>query len=256
MPRRSFRDRFFTPPVARAITSPTTILLGGATASAGILIGLPVIGVIAAGGAAFAARVLVAVPRDRRQPRIDPMAISDPWRHYVREALDARRRFEDAVRDANKGPMHDRLAEIAARIDDGLDDCWRIACQGHALSKARKRLDADEAARELKQIERASETPPATGSALAETVEALRAQLSSAQRMDNTIADAQAQLRLIDARLDEAAARAIELSVDAGDGSALAELTTLSDDVDGLVGDLEALRQGMEETARPATGSA
>jgi hypothetical protein len=30
----------------------------------------------------------------------------------------------------------------------------------------------------------------------------------------------------------------------------------LSDDVDGLVGDLEALRQGMEETARPAAGTA
>jgi predicted acyltransferase len=30
MPRRSFRDRFFTPPVARAITSPSGILLAGA----------------------------------------------------------------------------------------------------------------------------------------------------------------------------------------------------------------------------------
>src|SRR5262245_55993011 len=152
MPRRSFRDRFFTPPVARAITSPSAIVLGGATAAAGILIGLPAVGVAAVGGAAYAIRVLVAVPHDRRQPRIDPMAISDPWRHYVREALDARRRFHDAVQDANAGPMRDRLAEIAARIDDGIDDCWRIASQGNALSKARKRLDADEAARELAQL--------------------------------------------------------------------------------------------------------
>jgi hypothetical protein len=256
MPRRSFRDRFSTPPVARAITSPSGILLAGATASAGILIGLPLVGVVAVGAAAFAARVLVAVPRDQRQPRIEPMSISDPWRRYVREALDARRRFDSAVRDASEGPMRDRLAEIAARIDDGLDDCWRIACEGHALSKARKRLDADEAARELEEITSASETPPSEGSPLGQTVEALEAQLSSAQRMDTTISDAQAKLRLIDARLDEAAARAIELSVNAGDGSALSELTTLSDDVDGLVGDLEALRQGMEETARPATGSA
>jgi hypothetical protein len=253
MPRRSFRDRFFTPPVARAITSPSGILLAGATASAGILIGLPLVGVVAVGAAAFAARVVVAVPRDHSRQRIDAMEVSEPWRHFVREALDARRRFEGAVHDATPGPLHDRLAEIAARIDDGIDDCWRVARQGHALSKARRRLDADDAARELAQITSASQSPPAEGSALEKTVQSLQAQLSSAQRMDTTISETQDQLRLIDARLDEAAARAIELSVNAG---SVAELTTLSDDVDGLVGDLEALRQGMEETAPPATGTA
>src|SRR3954447_22981199 len=171
MPRRSFRDRFFTPPVARAITSPSGILLAGATASASILIGLPVAAVIAVGAAAFAARVAVAVPRDRNRPHIDPMSVADPWRRFVREALDARRRFDGAVRDANEGPLRDRLAEIAARIDDGLDDCWRVARQGHALSKARKRLDAHEAARDLAQITASSSSPPAKGSALEKTVE-------------------------------------------------------------------------------------
>jgi hypothetical protein len=253
MPRRSFRDRFFTPPVARAITSPSGILLAGATVSAGILVGLPLAGVLAVGAAAFAARVVVAVPRDRDRPHIDPMAISDPWRRFVREALDAQRRFDAAVHDASEGPMRDRLGEIAARIDDGLDDCWRVARQGNALSKARRRLDADDAARDLAQITTSSSEPPAKGSAIEKTVEALQAQLSSAQRMDKTIGEAQDQLRLIDARLDEAAARAIELSVNAGDVS---ELTTLSDDVDGLVGDLEALREGLEETAHPAAGTA
>ena len=57
--------------------------------------------------------------------------------------------------------------------------------QGHALSKARKRLDADEAARELQQITSALRDRRPRGTALAETVEALQAQLSSAQRMDN-----------------------------------------------------------------------
>jgi hypothetical protein len=253
MPRRSFRDRFFTPPVARAITSPSGILLAGATASAGILVGLPIVGVVAVGAGAFAARVAVAIPRDPHRERIDPFTLQDPWRRFVKEALDAQKRFDTAVQDAPAGPMHDRLAEIAARIDDGLDDCWRIARQGHTMSKARKRLDADEAAQELEQITSSSSSPPAPGTALAETAEALQAQVNAAQRMDKTINEAQDKLRLIDARLDEAAARAIELSVNEGD---VAELTTLSDDVDGLVGDLEALRQGMEETARPAPGTA
>ena len=253
MPRRSFRDRFFTPPVARAITSPSGILLAGTTASAGILLGLPVVGVLAVGAAALAARVVVAIPRDQRRERIDPFTLQDPWRRYVKEALDAQKRFDTAVRDAPEGPMHERLAEIAARIDDGLDDCWRIARQGHTMSKAHRRLDADEAARDLAEITSSSTSPPAEGTALAETIEALKAQVSAAQRMEKTINEAQDKLRLIDARLDEAAARAIELSVNEGDASAL---TTLSNDVDGLVGDLEALRQGMEETARPAPGTA
>jgi hypothetical protein len=253
MPRRSFRDRFFTPPVARALTSPSGILLAGATASAGILIGLPLAGVVAVGAAAFAARVVVAVPRDDKGPRVDPMDLQDPWRQFVRDALDARRRFDGAVHDAPAGPLRDRLAEIAARIDDGIDDCWRVARQGNALSKARKRLDVRDAERELKEIVAGASDPPAENTPLQHTVEALQAQLASAQRMDRTIGETKDQLRLIDARLDEAAARAIELSVNAGD---VAELSTLSDDVDGLVGDLEALRQGMEETARPAPGTA
>jgi hypothetical protein len=253
MPRRSFRDRFFTPPVARAITSPSGILLAGATVSAGILVGLPLAGVIAVGAGAFAARVAVAIPRDKHRDRIDPFALQDPWRRFVKEALDAQKRFTGAVRDAPAGPMRDSLGEIAARIDDGLDDCWRVARQGHALAKARRQLDADEATRELEQITSSSSTAPEEGSSLGQTVEALQAQVSAAQRMDKTIGEAQDKLRLLDARLDEAAARAIELSVNEGDA---AQLSTLSDDVEGLVGDLEALRQGMEETARPATGTA
>ena len=64
MSRRSFRDRFFTPPVARAITSPSGILLAGAGASAAILAGLPIAAIAGLGAAAWAARVAVAVPRD------------------------------------------------------------------------------------------------------------------------------------------------------------------------------------------------
>ncbi len=251
MPRRSFRDRFFTPPVARAITSPSGILLAGATASAGILVGLPVAGVIAVGAAAFAARVAVAIPRDTGTgPRIEPSALRDPWRRSVKDALDARHLFDNAVRSARSGPLRDRLVAIAARIDDGLDECWRIARQGQALSDARRQLDTDGAARELAQL--TGESQPAD-SPVQRTIEALQAQVQSAQRMDKAIADTRDQLRLLGTRLDEAAARAIELSVKASDA---ADVSSLSDDVDGLVGDLEALRQGMEEADRPAAGTA
>jgi hypothetical protein len=50
---------------------------------------------------------------------------------------------------------------------------------------------------------------------------------------------------LLNARLDEAAARTIELSVQAHDVS---ELGGLGADVDEMVDEMEALRQAIEET--------
>ena len=79
--------------------------------------------------------------------------------------------------------------------------------------------------------------------ALQQTVGALEAQLASARRMDAVITDARDRLRLLNARLDEAVVRAIELSVQAGD---VTDLAGLGDDVDSLVDEMEALRQGLE----------
>ena len=59
------------------------------------------------------------------------------------------------------------------------------------------------------------------------------------------IGDTDSRLRLLNARLDEAAARTIELSVQASD---VAELGGLGDDVDQMVDEMEALRQAIEET--------
>jgi hypothetical protein len=247
---RSFRDRLLTPPVARAITSPLGILLAGAGASVGIVAGLPLAGAAAIAAAAWGARVAVAVPRDGRDARhIDPFALQDPWRTFVRNAQTARRKFDEAVRNARRGPLRDRLSEIAARLDDGVQECWRIAQQGQVLVDARRQLDTADAARDLARLQAEGAR---AGAAHDQTVEALHAQLESAQRMDRTITDARERLQLLDARMDEAVARAIELSVQAGD----VDLGGLTSDVDGLVGDMEALRQGLEEADRAAPGTA
>ncbi len=68
--------------------------------------------------------------------------------------------------------------------------------------------------------------------------------------MDAIVRDARDRLRLLDARLDEAAARAVELSVDANDEGMLG----LSSDVDNVVSDMEALRQALEETGTAPSG--
>lgn len=75
--------------------------------------------------------------------------------------------------------------------------------------------------------------------------EALQAQLATVERLERVIRDADDRLRLLNARLDEAAARTIELAVQASDVS---DLGGLGEDVDQMVDEMEALRQAIEET--------
>ena len=258
MPAPSFRDRFFTQPVARAIMSPLGILLAGAGASVGILVGLPVAGAVALGALAWGGRVAAAVPRPPEADRIDPFSIADPWRGFVQAAQQSRRRFDDAVQRARSGPLRDRLREIGDRLDEGVRECWRIACSGDALTDARKQIDARDVQRQLAQVTSELRGPVSEGSPQAGTIAALEAQLATAQRLEATIVNARDKLRLLDARMDEAVARAIELSVSADEDA----LDSLSADVDGIVGEMEALRQGIDEADRAsdfpgtATGTA
>lgn len=245
MARLSLRDRFFTPPVARAIVSPTGILALGAGAGLGILTGGGAIAAVIGGLVAWAARVGLAIPRAASEERVDPFTLSEPWRHYVQDAIQARNRFTEAVGTARRGPMRDRLQEIEERVETGVREVWRIARRGHDLVDARRRLDPDAIRRDIAATEADADEPWATRSTMERTMEALRAQLDAVERLERVIGDADSRLRLLNARLDEAAARTIELSVQAHDA---ADLGGLGDDVDAMVDEMEALRQAIEET--------
>ncbi len=245
MARLSLRDRFFTPPVARAITSPTGILALGAGAGLGILSGGGVIAAVVVGLIAFAGRVGLAIPRGASEERIDPFAVSEPWRHYVQDALQAHRRFTEAVDSARSGPTQDRLRQIDDRVSTGVREVWRIARSGHDLVDARRRLDPQGIRREIEATKANADQPWASGSTMDRTMESLQAQLATVERLERVIADADSRLRLLNARLDEAAARTIELSVRAHD---VADLGGLGNDVDQMVDEMEALRQAIEET--------
>ena len=247
MSRLPFRDRLLTPPVARAITAPTSILLAGAGASAVIATGLPLLLAPVVGVAVWAAKVLFAVPRNQPVARIDPFTLTDPWRGAVVEALKAQLRFDQAVRATDSGPIRTRLEAIGRRIDDGIGEVHRIARRGMQLTAARGAVDADRARRELAAVEGDSEQTRAAGSSLERTAEALRAQIATAERLDGLVAEARSQLQVLDARLDESVARAIELSVQVDDADALGSIGV---DVDGLVNEMEALRRALEETTQ------
>lgn len=245
------RDRIYNRKVAHAMTSPLGIMLAGGGAAVGIALGLPIIVAVGIGAAAWAARVATAMPRGLDLDGIDPFVLADPWRAYVWKAKRSKRAYFDAVKQARNGPLQDRLEEIAGRIETGVAECWAIAQSGQALTEARGRIDTTGIQRELTQINWNTTGPPAPGSSKAETMDALQSQLETAARLDQVIADTDDRLRLLDARLDEAVTRAIELSAR---GQRVDELGSLASDVDSVVHDMESLRLALDETDQMTSG--
>ena len=147
MARLSLRDRFFTPQVARALTSPSGILSLGAGAAVGIVatapvsVPLAVVGAVVGGAVGLGARVALALPRNRSAPRIDPFAVNVPWRDAVIDALKARTRFTQAVKTFRDGPLREAMAEVADRIDAAIEECWRVAQQGQVVADARQAIN-------------------------------------------------------------------------------------------------------------------
>ncbi len=243
-----FRDRFYTPKVARAIMSPLGIVLFGAGAAGAIVVGLPVAAALGVGALAWGGRVLAAVPGGEPSARVPAGRLGEPWRTYATQAEASKRRFDGVVATVPAGPLRERLQQLSGRLDDGIQESWRIARRGHELDGAIGKIDTAGAELELAELRRAIGDRPASP-AEADTAEALQAQLASAQRLGALANRSRDRLRLLDARFDELVARTVEVSVGSGDTD------VLGNDVDGLVTELETLRLALDETDR-AAGSA
>lgn len=246
MPGPSFRDRFFTPKVWRALSSPWSLLLLVVVAVVAAVAGLPVVAAVLAGLAAYAVRVLAAVPGGAgpRPERIDPFTVQEPWRRFVQQALQTRNRFDELVHGLDDGPLRDNLSDVARRVHEAVAENYRIAQRGQALAKARRTIDLGRIERQQAEL---TTGDPADAS-LEQVTASLEAQRSAAARLDQVQADAQARLRILDARMSETLARAVELSAQPSAGlSAGTGVDALGTDVDSLVTDMEALRQALEE---------
>ena len=123
--------------LARAAVSPSAIIV----TAAGFRIGLAAQSLtlaIVLGVVAWLGRMVVALrPRRRRSAsRRRPstrIAVSEPWRQYVRQALGARQRFDQTVSQWPAGPLHDRLLLLQPRIGQATEEVWAVAQQGAAL---------------------------------------------------------------------------------------------------------------------------
>jgi hypothetical protein len=249
----SLRDRLASRRAARALLSPIGLVGGAAVGALMALVGAPLWAGVLTGAAVWALNVWRLLPRVPRRERIDPFTVHDPWRRFVQEALQARTRFAAAVERAPAGPLRDRLGEIAARIDTGVDETWLIAKRGQTLVTARRGLDVARIDRQLGQLRGAA--PSGGGQRGADGAEdpvlaSLEAQRGAADRLDAVIDRTQRELRVLDARLDEAVARALELTARAGADTAV---VGLGSDVDALVTEMEALRLALDETDAAAS---
>jgi hypothetical protein len=181
------------------------------------------------------------------------------------------------VSTTDPGPLHDRLAEIGARLDAGVRECYRIGRRGAALDtglaglqtgvawadlmhgldafrvpgQLRERVQQGESIRDNAALAGELRKVGVDAQGL-DKLEALQAQVLSAQRLVGVAQDARSRLELLNARLDEAVARAVELSLSAEDATAL---QGLGGDVDDLVGEMESLRTAMDEAGRAGRGA-
>jgi hypothetical protein len=237
-----------SPKVLRALTSPTAFLAFGVGAAAGILLGLG-LGAVLTGLVGYGIRVALSMPRRPGNTLIDPFAVGEPWRRFVSDARSAQARFQGAVRSTRQGPLRDRMAEIGARVDEAVEECWLIAQRGHAIDKGIGRLETREARDRLTALQAEAASPARDA-----TIAALQSQIASEDRLRATSADAQQRLRLLDARMDEAVAKAVELSATSDEVA----MAGLDDSVGSLLSEMESLRLALEETGggQTQTGTA
>lgn len=223
-------------------------MTGGAVAAAVVMgAALPVAAI--AGGLAWGARIGFELVRDRDE-RVDPFSLGDPWKRFVIDAQNAQARYRRAVKRSRSGPLKERLEELGGRIDQAVLECWRVACQGDNLGGALRQLETDRVEAELAEARRElNDARGGSSASLEATVEALEAQMRSAERLSDVWRSSRDRLRVLNAQLDEAVARAVELSV--GAGGSVAAFGGLSDQVAEVVSDMEALRQALEETGGP-----
>jgi len=238
----------------RAGTSPSAFLLTGGAVATAVALGaaLPVVAV--AGGLAWGARIGFELVRGRGE-RVDAFALGDPWKRFVIDAQSAQGRYRRAVKRSRSGPMKERLEELGQRIDQAVLECWRVACQGDNLGGALGQLETDRVEAELAEARRdLGDASGGSTASLKATVEALEAQMRSAERLSDVWRSSRDRLRVLNAQLDEAVARAVELSV--GAGGSVAAFGGLSDQVAEVVSDMESLRQALEETGGPDPSAA
>jgi hypothetical protein len=255
------------PAVARAAVGPAAIV----SVAGGVAIGVAVQSVVLAvvlGVGAWLGRMAYAVRRSSRQsaarpPAIDPYAVPDPWRQYVRQAGAAGQRFDQAAGQWPEGPLRDRLLMLQPQVEDAVNEVWSVARRGAALTGSpatgvsRRQLSAE---LQKVQAERLRLDPTASQRAevLAGREAAIAAQIRAARHAEDAAGQAADRLRLMTAQLDEAVTQLLELGLRHEDPSHQV-FDTVAPSIGELVDQIRALEDGLRSVetlgAAPSLGA-
>jgi hypothetical protein len=198
--------------------------------------------------AAVAVGALVLVVRAARgigasRTAIDPFTVGEPWRQLVSGALRSQARYRELAAGAPEGAIREQLMAVGGRIDDAVEECWAIAQQGDRLDRTASQMRIEVTRSQLDDLPEAAADEP---EADAERRAALTARIDAHARLVATARDAENRLRVLEARLQESAARGAELSATGG----VAPVAALESEVGSVALELESLRLALEETSR------
>ncbi len=183
--------------------------------------------------------------------RIDAFTVNDPWRRHVQSALSARRRIGEVVAQTPKGPIKERLQDIAGDVDRVVAQVWGVAQEGHALSDANRQVNDAGVATKLGALQaQLDNSNEGTRESILRSIDSVKETAAASERIRERRDNASLRLKEMDVRLDELVARSAEVATA---GVEAETIDTLRADMDALVVDLEGLRQGLDETRRTAT---
>jgi hypothetical protein len=260
------------PSVVRAAVSPSAVIVTAAGAGIGLLAD-PHTAILAVilGAGAWLGRMGVAVFRVRRKRglpvvTIDPWAVPEPWRQYVRQALGARQRFDQMLTSWPAGPLRDRLTGIQPQLWRATEEVWSIARRGAVLGgttpgpvvTGAARPSIVQLSKELRSIQ--GERQRVAGSdrenSLARSEEAIAAQLRAAHRSEAAREEVLDRLRLLTAQLDEAVTQLLELGLEqVSGGMAEGSADVVAGSVDALVEEIAALHEGLRQAGAASSGA-
>ena len=243
-PPRRFRALSFSARLMVSASEPWLILAAGVGAATAVVAGFRLVGTVALAVTGWLVAVLVrtVVRRGRPPAPAEPVDLREPWRQFVVQADTAAQRFQAAVAGVGDGPLGARLRHIGERLGEGAAEAQRMARRGQHLDDVRRNIDTFAIERELDDLGPAEGDP---GESRIRTIDALRAQLASADRLDQLLTDAHDHLRQLAASLAEAVARSFELAVRS---DAQSDLGDVHEDLDDVIEEMEALRQGLDDT--------
>jgi hypothetical protein len=151
-------------------------------------------------------------------------------------AVGAYRRWQMVTASLEAGPLTERLAVLGGQVQAGVLELYALAVRVGEVEQVLAALDPEQATAAYKAARRraADGHPPPE-------MEALEARFMSVQRLANLVADAEEQLRVVDARLLAAVASGAELAVTADPRG----LATMGADLEGVLTQLSAAREAL-----------